>query len=211
MLLLFSDRRHGLGASDVLDWTVQGAVALAIAGCAMIDTDRVPVNRPPVRIALQGYSLVPPDGPGWVRTLKASQRIVFEKPGSNPDDLRWVSAGYVKGESAPPSSSEEWAAAYRRTMEANTNVLRGNVAPYPMEGAECIKAYWLRANPVRPMKTSDSRRVLEENSSLLCAHPANTKITLVVSYMHWRYPEDSDPRFRGEAEAVLKSVRINQP
>ncbi len=176
----------------------------------MIDFERVPVDLPPARIALQGYSLVPPDESGWIRTEKASQKISFEKAGSSPDELRWVIAGYSEIHSVPPVSSEEWAAAYRKKMGENGNILESNVAPYSVDGAECIKAYWLRANPVRPVKTADSARVLEESLTLLCAHPANTEITLVVSYMHWRYPEDRDPQFVEKAEAVLKSVRISR-
>lgn len=193
---------------------VLGLLAILLVGCAPVFR---PVS-PGQRMNLHGFSILPPQGSGWLMAESDSgpRRAMFGKAfgrGPLPTLVAVASAADMPPEITARDADELRQAMERLTWE-QSRVLQGRYVLKQYSptvdrspGAECIRYDLLQEETNNPALRG---RILEIRvSGLDCLHPANRRLMIKV-YYSLRTERGSafllDPGTQQELEAFLRSL-----
>lgn len=204
---------HRRGALRAERATFLGIVGVALAllqfGCATPARLReLPV--PPQRVALQGYSFLPPAERGWVEAVRNPSRIVLGKFGAHTDETFAIQALAAR---APEKVGTSELAQFVRgeqekDIEPNRHrVLEHEVAAATRDGVDCVQSSITAEDNAARKRSARPGIMVIEAISLACRHPKDSSVLITLTYSHRFYPEHRDARLREKAAALFATLQ----
>ncbi len=188
---------------------------IILVGCSTAATSPRPLPVPPQRITLDGYSLLPPNEPGWMSAPVSPGKLALGKRGDAPDQTTTIQANSISIEP------------YKTTEEFINSINRFHMAKLPPDRMKVLK-YEAELDRSRPEKCVITDIAVEDTQAvkrsapvkgsmimaihtLTCVLPGKSSAGFSVAYSQRYYPENIDPDFMKKAESVTSSVTILSP
>lgn len=186
-----------------------GLFAVALSACSsnihkLDDTQQ--------RFYRKGFSMLPPQGPGWEVMKGNHNKVTFIKKGDAPKSS-YVILGYSSLHSIKYTSEEEFQLVMgklRISMEFRPKrnvILDKKVSMAPEIGEYCLKSY-SKMKDFGKYTRHENNYLMRENFGLVCLHP-DDKSQLVNFAVSYRYPPGAEDKEIGhKAEQILAGIRL---
>lgn len=189
--------------------TLLGLLILSSNGCS---TSFQKLDNSSERFYRQGFSILPPQGKGWLVKDGHKQKISFFKKGAAPKSsyvvMAFSSSHKLNFESE--KEFEQVMGKLRLSLEfrpKRNTILQKHVSLAPDIGKYCLKSYSKMQDFGKKTKGSDEY-LLMENFGLVCLHPQD-KSQLVNIGVTYRYPPGAqDKNIKDQAEKILVGVQL---
>ena len=163
----------------------------------------------PARSYYQGFSLVPPNDPGWVVISNTRVEFALRKDGADRDES-YVVHGRVMKLPEFPTRDAFFTAASKPPPVLSTSgrfrYLSYSTRSAPEKGEMCVRNSSVAEdhNPARPSSRTDL--MILEVYSLVCAHLQRPTAGIMVIYSQRYYPGNRDPRLEMSADKLFATV-----
>lgn len=164
---------------------------------------------PPQRVALQGYSFLPPAEPGWVEALRNSSRVMLGKFGDHPDETFAIQALITR---APENGGTSTLAQFVRAEQEQDvdpqrhRVLAHEVTATTRNGADCARSHIASEDNAARKRSTRAGIMIVDALSLTCRDPKNSAVLFTLTYSHRFYPENRDARLAEKAAALFATL-----
>lgn len=193
-------------------WLTIGLGLAWLAGCATNPQRPQELRNPTERIALQGYSLMPVNEPGWLVLARNGSQIALAKRGVRQDASIAIQGSRIQ---LPEfKSSDELIQAIRQTPATDSNSQRFNVSLHDVtlfrkQGQDCALRHVIAQDNAAVKRTTRPGFMVLEAISLTCPHPDDRRVGVNVAYSQRAYPGDRDAAFSEKAMTVLQGVEFS--
>jgi hypothetical protein len=182
------------------------------SGCAPKPAQMVEVPVPPMRIALQGYSLLPPNEKEWFIIDRNEQQIELVRKGNGPDETRMIQAMLL---SLPTFTTVEEMASWvkegqvRDADDHRLTIKDHDLSAAMFKGARCIRSAMTAEERQAVKKTDIQGAIRLEVLAHTCIHPLDKNIGVSVIYAHGHYPGQEDRHLADKADELFQSVEFS--
>ena len=188
--------------------------ALLAGGCAGNKPKSVELPVPAQRLELNGYSFLPPEEKEWFVAERGPDFIGLAKAGKYIGQTLTIQGVRV---ALPATPATLMLVNHVRGSELKSlppprfRVRSHEVVPITVNGAACVMSQIEVEDREPAATTGPIVALLMETFSLTCRDAAQPGSGVQLSYTHRSYPEDRDAGARARAEAVLGSLKLQQP
>jgi hypothetical protein len=189
---------------------------LASGAC---DPDDIEFQR--FRFFASDYSFVPPGTDGWEMLLpREGQDMLMLEKGDSPNEINTLSS--ARYQFPEIGSTRELVDATRRFMAYQPEdtdryrLIEHEIEPYARKETTPVTFNSLAMCAVSRQTVADRQAALadsgetglliRESRTLVCVHPVETDIAVVVNYSHRYLPGNRDPEFVSKADEVFASI-----
>lgn len=167
---------------------------------------------PPQRITLDGYSVLPPDEPGWLRAPTKMPLLVLMKRGETADETFAFDARSIRLKPFKDVGDFQRLARamnMEKLPAARFNILKYEVVADKSRSTDCDLAHIVAEDTQAVKRTTSVKGSMRlEILALTCVQPQDKARGFLVSYSRRHYPEFSKPDFLGLAKASLSAVMV---
>jgi len=173
------------------------------------------------RFFAQQYSFVPPGTDGWeMRAPREGQDVLMIEKGAGPDELNTLSSSRYRFPIV--NSHQELVDTTRGFMEFDPadaeryTVIEHEIDPYTKKPAMPINFNSLTMCVVSRQVVADKQAIflksgkkgtmIRETQTLICVHPTERDVAVVLNYSHRYQPGNRDSEFIDKANQVFESV-----
>lgn len=199
-------------------------VWLLLNACSSLaSSDLIEAPLPPERIALRGYSLLPPNEKGWqISSSNQSPNhltLVNHRIESDDETLIIEASSLQYPNDSPSQFNEEIVKAIK---ESNANKLKASqrykrlkddLVLSHVQGMDCIRGYSIDEDyEAAPVKVSGKPGyMLLELAYISCFHPKDSHTGIRINYSQRYYPNHQDPNFLDKANAIFQAIEVTNP
>jgi hypothetical protein len=220
--------RISVKKSDIVDWYIihkdrppEGNfigkyMLLKQDGLAPGDCDPFDIEFQRYRYFSMSYSLVPPGTAGW--ELKGPDEhadMSLQKKDKNLDEVNTFSSSLYRVETN--KSDQELVESARNLGRygdeegVRYNVVKLEAEIYPHRQARCAKSMHIVEDKKALLSKSGKRGLMiREVESLVCVHPADNGVAVVLIYSHRHHLSKRDPEFNDKASRVFESLAFTK-
>lgn len=197
---------------------------LLLSACApLAQPEWKDVRLPPKRLALKGYSLLPPNEKGWrlLNSTRSPNHLTLVKHRSENDDESIVieATSIQYPENSQFQFNEE---ILKLIRESNAKKLKDSprykrlkeeLALSREQGMECIRGYSVdEDHEAAPIKISGTGGyMILELAYISCFHPKDRLTGIRVNYSQRYYLNHQDPNFLDKANAIFNTIEPINP
>lgn len=186
-------------------------IALLITSCASMQPRLIEVQIPPERISQKGYSLVPLNEKGWLIARKNAYQLTIGKRGGNPDETFIIQA--ISFKLPEFKTSEEFVRFIKEGQLNDTNskrftIVKHEVTSDPTKGAECAKSHMVTVDRAAVKRSGMSGDMVLEALTLICAHPKDKSVGIMIGYSQRYYSGQRDATFDEKVTSILNSIEF---
>ena len=217
----WASQRRGNIKSHAMSGVLSLLPLLLLSACASSLSPLEDVSLPPERLALKGYSLLPPDEKGWQimrRTRSPIHVMLLNHRSENQDETLVIEASSNR----IPENSQFNEETLQLIREANARRLKasprykrlkGELALSRPQGMDCIRSYTLDEDyEAAPVKASGkSGYMIIELVYISCFHPRDRLTGIRIDYSQRYYPNHQDPNFLDKANAIFNTIEVTNP
>jgi len=182
----------------------------ALVACAPIQNE---LKLPPKRSYYRGFSLIPPNEPGWSFINNNYNSLVLSKYGKVPNETYVIMSSII---GLPHLDTPD------DFINEVTRVLKDKVDPsrfYIFENSSYVKPYAKTYNCLLSYQKVKDNAALQGNGrtaimildqvALICKHPAREDVGVYIGYSYRHYSENSDPDLIEKADKLFQSVYLD--
>ncbi len=190
-------------------------LAALAAGCASTQTSPPSVPLPPTRYEHRAFSLVPLNQPGWLVLARNPTQLALAKPGGAPDESFAIQAGTttLPAYASPQAFFAEMGKPVNQASPTSSlgrfKPLSHSARPAPEKGDLCVRMHTVSEDQSPTRFSGRTEPMILEGYTLLCAHPKDRRIGLVISYSQRYYRGNRDPQLEKSADTLLGSVTVS--
>lgn len=190
-------------------------------GLAAGDCDPHDIEFQRFRFFALDYSFVPPGADGWeMRLPRDGQDMLMLEQGGSPDEINTLSSSRYQFPIV--NSHQELIDTTRRVMEYRSEdserykLIEHEIEPYIKAETVPITFNSLALCVVSRQTVSDKQALLvesggrglmiRESRTLVCVHPSESDMAVVLNYSHRYQPSQRDPEFSNKASRVFDSI-----
>ncbi|HEX9023737.1 MAG TPA: hypothetical protein VF799_07865 [Geobacteraceae bacterium] len=186
------------------------AFILFCTACAPARPTLNDIPLPSQRLFQNGYSLVPPEEPGWVITYRNPKRLLLEKQAKDPDEKMAIRA---LAQELPSLDSEEDFKEFAKTVltmeDANQQAIVTQVTTsLTIQGQPCVRTDTVMEDAAAVRHSSRTDSMIIDVFGVLCRHP-NNSLGILVAYSHRHYPENKDPGAAERAQKLFDGIEFS--
>lgn len=187
------------------------ALVLILSGCAAGKQKEGQLPNPPQRLKVAGISFMPPAEDDWWVGSKTADRVVVGRIGRLEGDTEAIEARTIPVE--PPATKLDRNRMMKALREHGLQPPRFRIRAHELsqgqvDNVPCAVSYMLVEDREPEGGGRTLNPVLIESLSMLCTHPANTRVGSWLTFSHRSFPEDQDPVFKQRAGAVLETFEF---
>lgn len=163
-----------------------------------------------LRVELDGFSVLPPAGAGWLLASRSGESVVFgRRPSRTHTLLALASMKDGPREFASPAElaafvQEDWARTDKQ--DGRFTARQQAVRPDPRPSPTCVR-YRLQAEDHGAKNRGDSPFLLQKSRGLFCYDPQRPRRIIHVGFSERALPQEASPTFEADAERFLDDVR----
>jgi hypothetical protein len=213
-----------LAQSDLIDWSItyldrpadgnliSKYMLLKQDGLATGDCDPADTELQHYRYFSVSYSFVPPGTDGWelVGPGERADMIMQEKDKS----LDQINTIFSSRYRIPPNNSDQQLIEqvrafgdYGNEEGVRYNVVKLEADTYTKKEARCARAQQIVEDKKALLAKSGKRGfMIRDVQTLLCVHPADKQVAVVLNYSHSHHPGKRDSEFINKANKVFESL-----
>lgn len=168
---------------------------------------------PPKRMSYSGFSFMPLDEQGWYIFAKTSNGVALSKRGSNDDETYAIvaSGGTPPGGVTSNNLVDKFREQQREEMDGQRyKLISLNVSERSHKLAPCALSHRVVEDNEAVKRTNKSGAMILDEYSLVCLHPIEENMSILVTYSRRHYPEDEDATFENVGRNIFDSLEFER-
>lgn len=186
-------------------------IIFIITSCVQTNNKYQEMKLPTERSYHRGFSLVPPNEPGWFILSKNRNELALTKEVGQKLNESYVIATFVTR--LPQITSQN---AFNDAVEKlDTNfssrftLLKYHIDPYHGKGEYCARSYMVANDNAAAQYSGEVKSMIMENIGFGCQHPSDKRIVIYLTFSYRHFPGNDDPALMDKAEKLFQSVEFN--
>ena len=214
--------------SDVIDWYIiyrdrppEGNllgkyILLKMDGLTQGDCDPRDIEFQRYRYFSTSYSFIPPGTDGWdISGPENSLDVSMQQKDEDLDEINTLSISRYR---VMPNMSEQELIESARNLGRygdeegrRYNVVSLEAGIYPHRQARCARSEHVVEDKQALLSKSGKRGfMIRDVQSLVCVHPADDEVAVVLIYSHRHHRGKGDPQFENKANEVFESMAFRK-
>jgi len=141
--------------------------------------------------------------------------IIFQQKDENLDEINTLSSAFYRLESNKSDQelveSARDLGRYGNEEGVRYNVVKLEAEIYPHRQARCARSLHIVEDKKALLSKSGKRGLMiRDVQSLVCIHPADDGVAIVLRYSHRHHPGKRDPGFTDKANRVFESLAFKE-
>lgn len=188
-------------------------------GLAPGDCDPFDIEFQHYRYFSRSYSLVPPATEGWeMKGPSSDAEMIIQQIRQEDENLHEINtlSSSVYRLTADISEQELIESArdlgrYGDEEGVRYNVVKLEAENYPHRQARCARSLHIVEDKRALISKSGERGfMIRDVQSLMCIHPVDDAVAVVLRYSHLHRPDKSDPEFNDKANRIFESLAFRK-
>ena len=189
------------------------ALCSVFFGCTTGQRQAEVIPLPPVRIAMKGYSFLPPTEEGWAIAGRSDDQIALGKQGTHPNESYLILTALVSKKGV--STRESLLEVVSKDMSIAPNGARYRNAHHDVSativgGALCAVYDGESEDHGAPARSGRKDPMILHVRQLVCVHPKMKDTLVSVGFSHRHYTENRDATFLVRAQSVFDSLEFSE-
>lgn len=168
------------------------------------------------RVFTRTYSFVPPGTDGWEMSDRAPETdLSMQQNIGDLDELNTLSGATYRN--IPAFSDQElieYVRSYGRYGSeegVRYNVVKLEAEIFPKPGVRCASSrHTVEDNQALLSRSGKRGFMIRDVETLMCVHPVESGVVIVLNYSHRHHPGKRDPKFTDKANRVFESIAFKQ-
>lgn len=179
------------------------------AGDAGAQLHAIPLARPDVVYAMEGYSVLAPPGKNWFELKRDGRNVYFGKKIASRTHafIATAMSGLIAEKFEKPEEFRNYVSRMLplRSNERHT-VIENQVELDQAAGRFCVRHYTKAED--RDALYARGKMLLAETIGVSCLHPDSPDLSISVSYTERGYQQEASAVLRAEGESFVRSLKF---